>query len=251
MTKWVVCGLLVALVLAVFTINGQSGNLPDDPLDQMVIAFNGSYSKIQIKERLDKAIDLYNLPRTKENYSRAGSTLVALRKETGHTEMDILAYMIRSHVQGVNMDFPSAAGLAASFLSAEDHSDSSGGKARHGDLRDDIMERCRSEMNVYGSAMVKACVDQDLEAFNVLLKYPSESKELIERCKGQMVSYGWNIVKACVDQDIEAKTALERYPLDYKSIVARCQSQMGSYGWNMVKACADQDIAAEKALRDY
>lgn len=251
MPRWVVFGLSLTLVLAVFRVEGQSGDLTDDPLDQMVIAFDGTYTRIQIKDRLDKAIELYNLPKTKENYSRAGSTLVALRKETGQKEMDILDYMIRSYVQGMNMDFPSAAGLAASFLSAGDHSDSRGGEATHKELRDDIIERCRLEMNDYGSAMVKACVDQDLEAFNALLKYPSESKELIERCKAQMVSYGWNIVKACVDQDIEAQVALQRYPVDYKSIVARCESQMGSHGWNMVKACADQDIAAEKALRKY
>lgn len=162
MPRWVVFGLSLTLVLAVLRIEGQSGSLPDDPLDQMVIAFDGTYSRTQIKDRLDKAIELYNLPRTKENYSRAGSTLVALRKETGQKEMDILDYMIRSHVQGVNMDFPSAAGLAASFLSSGDHSDSRGGKTTHGDLRDDIIERCRSEMNDYGSAIVKACVDQDL-----------------------------------------------------------------------------------------
>ncbi len=120
MTRWVVFGLLLAIMLAVLPINGQSGNLPDDPLDQMVIVFNGSYSRIQIKERLDRAMELYNLPRTKENYSRAGSVLVALRKETSQKEMDILGYMIRSHVSGVKLNFPSAAGLAASFLSSGD-----------------------------------------------------------------------------------------------------------------------------------
>ena len=98
----------------------QTGVSSNDPLDQMVIAFNGSYSKTQIKKRIDKAMELYNLPRTKENYSRAGSALVALRKEVGPNEMDILSYMVRSHVQGVNMDFPSAAGLAAAFLSVGD-----------------------------------------------------------------------------------------------------------------------------------
>ena len=115
-----VFGLILTLVLAVLPIEGQSGDVPDDPLDQMVIAFSGNYSRTQINERLDKAMELYNLPMTKENYSRAGSALVALRKETGQKEMDILGYMIRSHVSGVNMDFPSAAGLAASFLSAGD-----------------------------------------------------------------------------------------------------------------------------------
>ena len=120
MTRSVVFGLTMTLVLAGLPIQGQSGDVPDDPLDQMVIAFNGSYSRTQIKERLDKAMELYDLPRTKQNYSRAGSALVVLRKETGQKEMDILGYMIRSHVPGVKMDFPSAAALAASFLAAGD-----------------------------------------------------------------------------------------------------------------------------------
>ena len=118
------------------------------------------------------------------------------------------------------MDFPSAAGLAASLFSAGD-SHSRGDKTTHGVLGDDIIERCRAQMSEYGSTMVKACVDQDLVAFNALLKYPSESKELFERCKGQMLPYGWNMVKGCVDQDIEAQTALQSYAVDYKSIVAR------------------------------
>ena len=211
MIWWVVFGLALTLVLVVLPIEGQSDNLPDDPLDQMVIAFNDSYSRTQIKEQLDRAIELCNLSRTQENYSRAGSALVALRKETGQKEMDILDYMIRSHVPGVIMDFPSAAGLAASFLSSGDYSKSKGGKTTHEGVKDGIIERCRAQMSDYGSAMVKACVDQDLEAFNALVKYPGESKELIERCKGQMVTYGWNMVKACADKDIEAETALQRY----------------------------------------
>jgi len=251
MTRLVVFGLALPFLLAVLPIVGQSGNPLDDPLEQMAIAFKGSYSRAEIKERLDRAIELYNLPSTEENYSRAGSALVALRKETGQKEMDILDYMIRSYVPGVNINFPSAAGLAASFLSSGDHSKSRGSKKTDKDVKDEIIERCRAQMGEHGSAMVKACVDQDLEAFSTLMKYPSESKEIIDRCKGQIVSYGWNMVKACTDQDTEAKTALQKYAADYKAIVARCQSQMGSYGWNMVKACADQDIAAEKALRDY
>jgi hypothetical protein len=38
----------------------------------------------------------------------------------GFTEMQILDYTIRSHVPGVNMDFPSPAGAAAAFLQAGD-----------------------------------------------------------------------------------------------------------------------------------
>lgn len=95
-------------------------DVPKNPLEQMEIAFEGNCSKQQIQERLDKAMKLYNLPRTKENYSRAGSALVTLRKEFGPSEMELLSYMIRSHVPGIKIDFPTAAGFAAAFLSAGD-----------------------------------------------------------------------------------------------------------------------------------
>lgn len=93
-----------------------AAQVPSDPLSQMELAFEGDFSRSQIKARLDRAMQLYKLPITSENYSRAGSTLVALRKHIGPREMDILDYMIRSHVAGVNMSFPDAAGLSAAFL---------------------------------------------------------------------------------------------------------------------------------------
>ena len=62
------------------------------------------------------AMQLYNVPISDENYSRAGSSLVALRKQFGPREMDILSHMIRSHVLGANLSFPDAAGISAAFL---------------------------------------------------------------------------------------------------------------------------------------
>jgi len=76
-------------------------------------------------------------------------------------------------------------------------------------------------------------------------------QEIIKRCKSQMGEYGASMVKACVDQDIEAVIAISKYPDQYDSIVARCMGQMQSYGFSMVKACADQDIEAENALSNY
>ena len=98
----------------------QSSSVPSDPLVQMAIAFEGNYSKAQIKERIDIAMKLYNVPLTNEYYSRAGSALVTLRKEVGPDEMDILSYMIRNYVPGVAIDFPAMAGASASFLAAGD-----------------------------------------------------------------------------------------------------------------------------------
>ena len=60
----------------------------------------------------------------------------------------------------------------------------------------------------YGSAMVKACVDRDIEAYQALQSYPSEYSEMVDRCERDMGTYGWSMVKACADRDIEAERAL-------------------------------------------
>lgn len=73
--------------------------------------------------------------------------------------------------------------------------------------------------------------------------------DIVHRCRAQMGSYGSTMVKACVDQDLDAYRAMEQYPVEHAPMVDRCKQQMGSFGWSMVKACADQDIEAERALR--
>lgn len=78
------------------------------------------------------------------------------------------------------------------------------------DARDQVIERCRRDMGEYGSAMVKACVDQDLAAFRSLQEYPSEHRAILARCFRDMGEYGPAMVKACADQDIAAEEALRR-----------------------------------------
>jgi len=90
--------------------------VPKDSLSQMEIAFDGHYTRAQIKQRIERAMDLYNLSKTQENYFRAGSVLVGLRKSTGQNEMDILDYMIRSYVPGIEMSFADIAAISAVFL---------------------------------------------------------------------------------------------------------------------------------------
>lgn len=112
-----------ALVLGINYYSGvvtTAARPPSDPLDQMEIAFLGGYSRSEIKLRIDEAMTLYGMPITEENYSRAGSVLVTLRQEYGPTEMDILDYMIRSHVPGVDLSFNEAAAFAVVFLAAGD-----------------------------------------------------------------------------------------------------------------------------------
>ena len=74
---------------------------------------------------------------------------------------------------------------------------------------------------------------------------------VIKRCRDKMAEYGAAMVKGCVDIDMEAYEALEEYPAKYQSIVNRCKKSMDSYGWAMVKGCADMDIEAEQALEAY
>lgn len=45
------------------------------------------------------------------------------------------------------------------------------GKEKKPDLTQEIIKRCRSQMGEYGSTMVKACVDQDIEAEKALNRY--------------------------------------------------------------------------------
>lgn len=77
--------------------------------------------------------------------------------------------------------------------------------------------------------------------------------EIIIRCKNQMSKHGAAIVKACVDQDIDAYNELKQnsYVDKYKAITTRCIDKMNMYGWSIIKACADQDIKAEAALDKY
>lgn len=93
---------------------------PADALGQMEVAFEGNYTREQIKPVLDHALKLYGLPITEENYSRSASVLIVMRREHGVNEMDILSYMIQSHVPGVNITFPEAAAISVVFLSVGD-----------------------------------------------------------------------------------------------------------------------------------
>jgi hypothetical protein len=116
-------------VLTVLLLGCESGEQPHEtdrstpapgvlthPLDQAVLAFVGNSTRSEIKSRMDVALQLYGLQLTEENYRRAGSALVALRKQNGTPEMAILGYMIRSHVDGVNLSFAEGASIASTVL---------------------------------------------------------------------------------------------------------------------------------------
>lgn len=78
-------------------------------------------------------------------------------------------------------------------------------------IKTDIIERCKTDANQYGSALVKACVDQDIKAYKALQKYDTQHSATIKRCKVDGLDFGWFVVKACIDQDIKAQRALDNY----------------------------------------
>ena len=98
----------------------QRATQASEALALMEVAFVGNPRQAEIQARLDRALNLYTTPISEENYSRAGSALVSLRREIGPSEMDILDHMIRSHVPEINIDFPNAASLSAAALAAGD-----------------------------------------------------------------------------------------------------------------------------------
>ena len=77
-------------------------------------------------------------------------------------------------------------------------------------IRNEIIDRCQTQLGSYGASMVKACVDQDLEAYERLQELNSAHQPIVDRCARQMGSFGWAMVLACAEQDIEADQVLKR-----------------------------------------
>ncbi len=89
----------------------------------MEIAFIGNPPPRSVQPQLDKVLTLYGLDISEENYSRAGSVLVALRQQyyddrgcIACTEMRILDETIASGGEAIGLTFPEAAAFAATVL---------------------------------------------------------------------------------------------------------------------------------------
>ncbi len=83
-------------------------------------------------------------------------------------------------------------------------------KSKNG-LMTEIIARCQNTMGQHGAAMVKACVDQDLEAFNTMLAMEYSKNKSFSRCKETVMEYGFAMIKSCIEQDSQAEEALKRY----------------------------------------
>jgi len=82
----------------------KMAQLATDPFAQMSFSFEGNPSPAEIQARVDKALPMYGLEVNNDNRSLAGRTLVALRKQYGHSEMDILNKMISTPANGTKFE---------------------------------------------------------------------------------------------------------------------------------------------------
>ena len=72
-----------------------------------------------------------------------------------------------------------------------------------------ILERCQDLVGDSGAAMVKSCVDRDINALLELGDLAESNGPVLRRCYKLMGDFGWYLVKACVDQDLEAQKELD------------------------------------------
>ena len=106
--------LLLVLIIAVFTAcgssNGGDGTTAnvEETMEMLESVFEGPYSKWAIKDKLDTVLELYDMELVQENYLKIGNALVALRKESNGSfiEMDIVNDMINANSgeQGVSFN---------------------------------------------------------------------------------------------------------------------------------------------------
>ena len=78
----------------------KMGNLATDPFAQMSFAFEGNPPPADIKPKVDRVLEMYGLELNDANRGQAGNTLVALRKQHGHSEMAILDKMLETPASG-------------------------------------------------------------------------------------------------------------------------------------------------------
>lgn len=119
-------GIVLILAACGGSSDGAGSERLSEPLEQAAVAFEDGPSALAIKNRLDQAFGHFGLAETDENYSRAASSLIALRQSAfgqgcdACTEMAILSHMLRSDGWEVGMDFPEAAAWSQAAMLAGD-----------------------------------------------------------------------------------------------------------------------------------
>ncbi len=85
-------------------------------LEKLNKIFVGNPSEEEIEYYMNKALDVYNLERTDENYNKVSNVLLAMSRDSnkGITEMAILKYAIKIHFKNAKITDNMA--IAAVFL---------------------------------------------------------------------------------------------------------------------------------------
>lgn len=145
------------------------------------------------------------------NMCGAGAAMTAIRKRWAPLAVGVLLASTVQAEDGLSrcLHISDDTERLACFDEAT-HKTGDEARTSESDARDEVIQRCRRDMGEFGSAMVKACVDQGLAALRSLQDYPSEHHPILERCLRDMGEFGPAMVKACADQDIAAEEALRR-----------------------------------------
>jgi hypothetical protein len=85
---------------ATVSVYAKMGRVATNEFAQMSLSFQGNPPEQEIQDKVDKALGLFGLDANESNRNMAGRTLVALRKETGNSEMAILARMLSTPGSG-------------------------------------------------------------------------------------------------------------------------------------------------------
>lgn len=116
---------VIALVAAMFIMGvgamvffiADESPEESDAISMLENSFAGGYSGAQIQDSMDKAMVLYGVEQSNENYIMCGAVLTALRFENEKEEMEILSEMLNAYESGKNDSFEEAAREAARALS--------------------------------------------------------------------------------------------------------------------------------------
>lgn len=109
------------LFVACGSNGGSSGTVDneEEAMEMLESNFSGPYSKVAIKKKLDTVLTMYRMEISKENYLKAGNSLVSLTKQgTGFTEVDIINDMLLANTGAKGVSFDEQASTSVKKLQA-------------------------------------------------------------------------------------------------------------------------------------
>lgn len=113
----------VVLIVPLNLIGGSAGggsDVPDDPIAQMAIAFEGDHSTGEIRPVVDQILRTWSLPVTDVERAKIGDVAVVLRREYGIPEMELLRYTLCSGRESTALEVQDTMAFAVTFIQAGD-----------------------------------------------------------------------------------------------------------------------------------